>query len=49
MSCCFYFVYCFLDLTCGECNVISFYFMCCSVNRSVCVVCLTVFVNGFVV
>ena len=24
---------------CGECNVISLYFMCCSVNGSVCVVC----------
>ena len=25
--------------TCGECDVISLYFMCCSVNGSVCLVC----------
>ena len=31
--------YCLLDLGCGECNVISLYFMCCSVNGSVCLVC----------
>ena len=31
--------YCPLDLNCGECDVISLYFMCCSVNRSVCLVC----------
>ena len=30
--------YCLLDLSCGECNVISLYFLCCSVNRSVCCV-----------
>ena len=40
--------YCLLDLSCGECNVISLYFMCCSVNVSVCLVCLTVFVNCLV-
>ena len=27
-----------LDLSCGECDVISLYFMCCSVNGSVCLV-----------
>ena len=37
--------YCLLDLSCGECNVIALYFMCYSVNGSVCLVCLTVFVN----
>ena len=31
--------YCLLDLSCGECDVISVYFMCCSVNGSVCLVC----------
>ena len=43
MSYYFYFVYCLLDLSGGECDVISLYFMCCSVNGSVCLVCLTVF------
>ena len=33
--------YCLLDLSCGKCNFISLYFLCCSV----CLVCLTVFVN----
>ena len=28
-----------MDLSCGECNVIDMYFMCCSVNGSVCLVC----------
>ena len=37
--------YCLLDLRCGECGVISLYCMCCSVNGSVCLACLTVFVN----
>ena len=32
-------LYCLLDLRCGKCNVISLYFMCCSVNGSVCLVC----------
>ena len=32
--------YCLLDLSCGECNVISLYFVCCSVGVSVCLVCL---------
>ena len=44
MSCYFYILYCLLDLSCGECDVIYFYFMCCSVNGSVCLVCC-VFVN----
>ena len=30
--------YCLLDLSCGECDVISLYFMCCSVNGSACLV-----------
>ena len=33
---------------CSECDVISLYFMCCSVNGSVCLACLTVFVNCLV-
>ena len=50
MSCYFYFtlLYCLLDLSCCECDVISLYFMCFSVNGSVCLVCLTVFVNSLV-
>ena len=40
----FYFL---LDLSCGECDVLSLYFMCCPVNGSVCLVCF-VFVNGLV-
>ena len=47
MSCYFIFYY-LLDMSCGECDVISLYFMCCAVNRSVCLVCLTVFVNYLV-
>ena len=31
--------YCLLDLSCSECNVMSLYFMCCSVNVSGCFVC----------
>ena len=31
--------YCLLDLSCGACDVISMYFMCCSLNGSVCLVC----------
>ena len=31
--------YCLLNLSCGECDAISLYFMCCSVNGSVCLVC----------
>ena len=44
MSCYFYFVYCLLERSCGDCDVISLYFMCCSVNGSVCLVCY-VYVN----
>ena len=41
MSCYFTFFYCLLDLSCGECNVLILYFLCCSVNGSVlCVPCL---------
>ena len=32
------FFYCLLNLSCGECDVISLYFMCCSVNGSVCLI-----------
>ena len=35
MSCYFCFVLLLLDLSCGECNVISLYVLCCSVNGSV--------------
>ena len=34
-------------MSCGECDVISLYFMCCSINGSVCLVCC-VFVNCLV-
>ena len=44
----FLFCYCLLDLSYLECDVISLYFMCCSVSVYVCVVCLTVFVNSLV-
>ena len=37
-----------LNLSCGECNVVSLYFLYCSINRSICVACLTVFVNCLV-
>ena len=37
-----------MDLSCGECDVISFYFLCWSVNGYVCLVCLKVFVNCLV-
>ena len=42
MSCYFHFVLLPLDLSCGECDVIFLYFMCCSVNGSVCLVCCVV-------
>ena len=48
MSCFFTLFYCLLDLSCGECYVISLYFVRCSVGVSVCLVCLTVFVNCLV-
>ena len=39
--------YCHIDLSCGECNLILLYFMCCAVNGSVlrifaCVTCVYV-------
>ena len=37
-----------LDLSCGECNVISLYFLCCSVNGPVFLGCC-VFVNDFAI
>ena len=40
--------YCLLNLSCGDCDVISLYFMCCSVNGSVFLVCCTSFVNCLV-
>ena len=36
---CYTLFYCLLDLKCGECDVISLYCMCCSVDGSVCLVC----------
>ena len=45
MSCYFYFVV--LDLSCGECDVISLCVLCCSVNGSVCILCC-IFVNCLV-
>ena len=39
MTCYFYFVLFLLDPSSGECIVISLYFMCCSVNGSVSLVC----------
>ena len=35
-------------MSCRECDVMSLYFLCCSVNVSVCLVCLTGFVNCLV-
>ena len=40
--------YCLLDLSCGECYVISLYCVHFSVGVSVCLVCLTVLVNCLV-
>ena len=50
MNCYFYLFYSLLDLRSSECNVVSLYVVCCSVNVSVvlCVACLTVFVNCLV-
>ena len=39
--------YCLLDLSCSECDVISLYLLCCSVNGSVCIMCC-VFINCLV-
>ena len=48
VSCYFCFDYCLLYMSNGECYVISLYYVCCSVNGSICVGCLTVFVNCLV-
>ena len=50
MNCYFTLFYSLLDLRSSECNVVSLYVVCCSVNVSVCfgVACLTVFVNCLV-
>ena len=48
MSCYFTLFYFRLELRCCECDGISLYFMCCSVNGSDCIACLTVFVNCLV-
>ena len=39
MNCYFALSSCLLDLSCDECNVISLYALCFSVNGSVCFVC----------
>ena len=39
MSCYFSLFYCLLDLISSECDVVSLYGLCCSVNGSVCFVC----------
>ena len=39
---------CLLNLRSDECDVVSLYVLCCSVNGSVCVACFTVFVNCLV-
>ena len=40
MTCYFFTLfYCLLDLSCGECYVISLYFVRCSVGVSICLVC----------
>ena len=39
MNCYFYFFYSLLDLRSSECDVVSLYVVCCSVNVSVCFVC----------
>ena len=40
MSCIFAWLYCLLDMISSECNVVSLYVVCCSVNGSVCFVCV---------
>ena len=47
MNCYFYFFYSLLALRSSECDVVSLYAVCCSVNVSVCFVCC-VFVNCLV-
>ena len=39
VNCYFYFFYSLLDLRSSECDVVSLYVVCCSVNVSVCFVC----------
>ena len=39
MSCYFNLFYCLLDLSFSECDIMSLYFLCCSVNVSVSFVC----------
>ena len=39
MNCYFYFFYSLLDMRSSECDVVSLYVVCCSVNVSVCFVC----------
>ena len=50
MNCYFTLFYSLLDLRSSECDVVSLYVVCCSVNVYVvlCVACLTVFVNCLV-
>ena len=43
--CEFLFLLCCIDLRSGECDVVSLYVLCCSVNGYVCIVCC-VFVNS---
>ena len=45
MNCYFTLFYSLLDLRGSKCDVVSLYVLCCSVNVSVCFVCLTVYVN----
>ena len=47
MNCNFYLFYSLLNLGSSECDVVSLYVVCCSVNVSVCFVCC-VFVNCLV-
>ena len=46
----YYFCFVLMDIRSGECDVVSLYVLCLSVNGSVvfCVACLTVFVNCLV-
>ena len=37
--CIFALFYCLLDMRSGECDVVSLYVLCCSVNGSVCFLC----------
>ena len=46
MSCYLTLFYCLLDMSFGDCNVISLYFMCCSVNGSVFYVVVILLLNS---